>query len=308
MAGSIDAADAGGMRAVPPRSTVTALVVAARPKQWIKNVLVFAAPAAAGVLDSRQTFVDTVVAFVAFCLAASGTYFLNDALDVDLDRRHPEKRHRPIAAGHIGIVTAHVVGVGLIVAGLAVSFAAQWELVVTVGAYVVMTTTYTFWLKRVPVLDIVIVAGGFILRAIAGGTATGVPISNWFFIVAAFGSLFMVSGKRHAEQHELGVDAAEVRATLGEYTSTYLAYLRSVSSGVVLVAYSLWAFEKADLASSTIPWFQMSIAPFAVAILRYAMLVDLGRGAAPEDLVLSDALLLAAGASWALLFALGVYT
>jgi decaprenyl-phosphate phosphoribosyltransferase len=296
------------MPVVAPRSTAAALVAAARPKQWIKNVLVLAAPAAAGVLDDGKPLFQTAVAFVAFCLAASGTYFLNDALDVDLDRRHPEKRHRPIAAGHIGLVAAHVAGIALILAGLAAGFLAQWQLVVTVGAYVALTTAYTFGLKRVAVLDIVIVASGFLLRAIAGGAATGVPISNWFFIVAAFGSLFMVSGKRHAEQRELGVDAAEVRATLGEYTTTYLAYLRSVSSGVVLVAYSLWAFEKADLAASSIPWFQLSIAPFAVAILRYAMLVDLGRGAAPEELVLSDTLLLIAGATWAGLFALGIYT
>lgn len=293
------------------RSLLVALVVEARPKQWAKNVLVFAAPGAAGVLTQRTEALESLVAFVAFCLAASGTYFLNDAGDVEADRRHPTKRFRPIAAGEIPIPLAQVVGALLIASGVAVSFLAHWHLAVTVVGYVVLTTAYTVWLKHLVVFDVIAVAAGFVLRAIAGATATGVEISNWFFIIATFGSLFMVTGKRHAEVREVG-DGASTRATLSEYSESYLEFLRSVSTGVVLVAYCLWAFEKADLArilhDQPVPWFQLSIVPFAIAILRYAYLVDRGQGGAPEEVVLSDRVLIGLGVVWFALFAIGLRT
>ena len=292
-----------------PRPLVVALVVAARPKQWAKNVLVFAAPGAASVLTQRTEFLQTLVAFAAFCLAASGTYYLNDAGDVEADRRHPTKRFRPIAAGEIPLSLARVVGAVLIASGVAVSFLAHWQLAVTVVGYVVLTTAYTVWLKHLVVFDVIAVAAGFVLRAIAGATATGVEISNWFFIVATFGSLFMVTGKRHAEVREVG-NGATTRATLSEYSESYLEFLRSVSTGVVLVAYCLWAFEKADLArvlhDQPVPWFQLSIVPFAIAILRYAYLVDRGQGGAPEEVVLSDRVLIGLGVVWLALFAIGL--
>lgn len=299
-------ADAPARRPLP-----LALVVEARPKQWAKNVLVFAAPGAAGVLTQRTELLETLVAFVAFCLAASGTYYLNDAGDVEADRRHPTKRFRPIAAGEIPVPLARFVGAALIATGVAVSFLAHWQLAVAVAGYVVLTTTYTVWLKHLVIFDVVAVAAGFVLRAIGGAAATNVEISNWFFIVATFGSLFMVAGKRHAEGRELG-DSGDTRATLADYSVSYLEYLRSVSTGVVLVAYCLWAFEKADVArlarSQPVPWFQLSIVPFALAILRYAYLVDRGQGGAPEEVVLSDKVLLGLGVVWIVLFAIGLQT
>ncbi|CAN5731328.1 decaprenyl-phosphate phosphoribosyltransferase [soil metagenome] len=297
--------------AAPPAPVRTSLAGGllreARPKQWAKNVLVFAAPGAAGVLDQRATLAEAAIAFVCFCLAASGTYYLNDASDVDADRRHPVKRFRPVAAGTVPVGLARVVGVGLIVAGIGLGFTARWELVVTVAVYVALTTTYTVWLKHVAVIDIVAISAGFVLRTVAGATATGVPISEWFFIVASFGSLFMVAGKRHAETLEMGDLAAGVRATLGEYTASYLAYLRTVSSGVVMVAYCLWAFEKADLSTATVPWFQLSILPFVVGVLRYALIIDTGRGGAPEEVVFGDRALQLIGLTWAIVFGIGIY-
>src|SRR3954449_10600853 len=126
---------------VPDRpSLISALIRTARPKQWSKNVLVFAAPGAAGVLDNAEPLKQTLIAFVCFCLAASGTYFLNDAADVESDRRHPTKRFRPVAAGDISVSTARIVGVILIVAAVGLSFLTRWELAATVAAYVVLTT------------------------------------------------------------------------------------------------------------------------------------------------------------------------
>jgi decaprenyl-phosphate phosphoribosyltransferase len=291
----------------PSSSTLLALLRTARPRQWSKNVLVFAAPGAAGVLRDATPLRQTLIAFVAFCLAASGTYFLNDAADVESDRRHPLKNRRPVAAGAVGITTARLVGAGLLIGGIALALAARWQLALTIAGYVALTTLYSVALKRIAVVDIVTIASGFVLRAVAGAAATGVPISNWFFIVASFGSLFMVAGKRHAEGVEVGVDAEQLRPTLGEYSTSYLAYLRSVSTSAVLVAYCLWAFEKAAEAQSTDPWYQLSILPFVLGVLRYALLVDQGRGSAPEDVVLSDRPLQVIGALWLVVFGLGVH-
>jgi len=280
---------------------------AMRPRQWLKNVLVAAAPGAAGVLDRSEELVATLVAFVAFSLAASGTYLLNDAADVEADRAHPTKRHRPIASGAVPEHVAWVVGAVLLLAGIAVGALADWRCAAVIAGYVALTTAYSLGLKRVAVVDLLAVASGFVLRTIAGAVATDVPISNWFFIVASFGSLFMVAGKRHAERLELGAEAAGVRSVLGEYTPGFLVYVRAVSSGAALVAYCLWAFEKADLAGGGFPWFQLSIVPFSIAILRYALLLEQGQGGAPEELVLRDRVLQTMGLLWGVVFAVGVY-
>lgn len=294
----------------PRRSLPIALVVAARPKQWVKNVLVFAAPGAAGVLGQRGALFDAVVAFFCFCLAAGGTYYLNDASDVTADRLHPKKRHRPIAAGEVPLGLARLLGPVMIAAALGLSFLAHWELAVAVASYVAITTTYTLWWKHIAVVDIVAVAAGFVVRAIGGAAATHVLISNWFFIVASFAALFMVVGKRYSESLTMGDGAGDVRSTLAAYSPSYLAYLRSVTTGVMLVAYCLWAFDKSDKATALHhyhgPWFQLSIVPFAMAILRYALLVDAGEGGAPEDLVFKDRPLLLFGLLWAVVFGIGI--
>lgn len=287
---------------------VGGLIRLARPKQWVKNVLVFAAPGAAGVLDQRGAFVDATIAFACFCLAAAGTYFLNDVRDVEADRRHPSKRHRPVADGVVSAALATTLGIVLLVAGIGLAFAVRWPLAATVAGYAALTTTYSSWLKHVAVVDVVAVAAGFVLRAIGGAAATDVPISDWFFIVTSFGSLFMVSGKRGAEAAEVGDDAATIRRSLGSYTPGFVAYLRSVSSAAMLVAYCLWAFEKAAESGSDVPWYQLSIVPFAVGVLRYALVLDEGRGSAPEEVVLADRPLQVIGAVWAVVFAVGVYT
>lgn len=299
--------DAPGPTGPPSRGLARALLVEARPKQWVKNLLVFAAPGAAKVLEEPDAMAHTVAAFVVFCLAASGTYYLNDLADREADRRHPTKRFRPIARGEIPPGLALAVGVGAIIAAVAAALVVNWHLAVVVGAYVALTTAYSQWLKHVAVVDVVAVAAGFVLRAIAGATAVDVPISNWFFIVASFGSLFMVVGKRIAEAGELGEDATSTRPALAAYSRDYLMQLQTVSSSVVLVGYCLWAFEKAAESGASVPWFQLSIVPFAMAILRYALLVDSGHGGAPEEVVLGDRALQALGVAWLALFAVGVY-
>ena len=290
----------------PGRSKLRALVKTARPKQWTKNVLVFAAPAAAGVLDQRTALLQTLVAFIGFCFAASGTYFLNDANDAEVDRLHPTKRLRPIAAGDLDVRTARIVGVVLILVSFVVTAPINdFKLTGVIAGYVLVTISYTTWLKYEPVIDLAAVAAGFVFRAIAGGVATGVTLSDWFLIVAGAGSLFIVTGKRHAELVELGSDSSDHRRTLGEYSTAFLGYVRAVSSGVMITAYCLWAFENAAHTGDD-TWFRLSIVPLVIAVLRYALVVDQGGGGAPEEVVLSDRVLQIVGLVWLVTFALGV--
>jgi decaprenyl-phosphate phosphoribosyltransferase len=269
-------------------------------------VLVIAAPGAAGLLGDGTALFRTAIAFVCFCLAASGTYFLNDAVDVEADRRHPAKRTRPIASGEVPIRSAVTGGVLLISAAIALSFAARWQLSLVVGGYLVQTVLYSVWLKHEAVVELACVASGFVLRTIAGGVAVGVTISPWFLIVAGSASLFMVAGKRYAEIVELGDHAGAHRLTLAMYSREYLSFVRAVSSSVTILAYCLWAFEKSSAVGNQV-WFELAIVPFVLGILRYALLLEQGRGGAPEDLVLADRVLLVMGGTWAILFAIALH-
>jgi decaprenyl-phosphate phosphoribosyltransferase len=199
-----------------------------------------------------------------------------------------------------------VVGGFLIAAAIGVGFVATWRLSVVIAVYVALTTSYSIWLKHQAVIDLGAVAAGFVLRMIGGAVAVHVPISNWFFIVASFGSLFVVAGKRHAEHRELGAARADHRSTLAHYTTEYLGYVVAVSSGVAMVAYCLWAFDKAR-GHSGVPWFELSIVPFVLGVLRYALIVDSGGGAAPEEIVLGDRSLQLMGVAWAVIVAVGLY-
>jgi decaprenyl-phosphate phosphoribosyltransferase len=286
---------------------VPALVRTLRPRQWVKNVLVFAAPAAAGVLTHREALLYSIAAFVVFCMAASGMYCLNDVMDLEADRRHPVKRHRPVASGVVPPRLAVVVGVALLALALTASAAiGRPKLALVVAIYVGVQVAYTLWLKHEAILDLGAVASGFVLRAIAGGVAAQVPLSNWFVIVACFGSLFMVAGKREAEVALLGEEGQQHRATLAAYTPTFLRHVRSVASAVAMTAYCLWAFERAHGSAGAI-WFELSIVPFVLGVLRYSLLVDAGHGGAPEDVVLGDRTLQVLALCLAALVAVGVY-
>ena len=268
-------------------------------------MLVVAAPGAAGVLLEARSIVKTLIAFVCFCLAASGTYCWNDALDVAADRMHPKKRLRPVASGEVSVPAAKALGSTLIAAAIGLSFVATWHLALVIGGYAAITLAYSLWLKHEPVLDLATVASGFVLRAVAGGVAVGVSISNWFLIVAASVALFVVTGKRSAEYTALGDRAGLHRRALAHYSAAYLGYVRAVSSTIAILAYCLWAFEVSDRAGNPV-WFQLAIVPFVLGVLRYALLLDQGEGGAPEDVVLRDRVLLLIGLAWVVLFAIAV--
>jgi decaprenyl-phosphate phosphoribosyltransferase len=286
----------------------------ARPKQWLKNVLVFAAPGAAGVLLHRHQGLVALGAFGIFCLAASGTYFINDTLDAAADRLHPVKRHRAVASGVVPPGLAVGVGAGLV--ALAVGLAwllAGTQLTVVVAVYAAIVTAYSLRLKHVPIVDLACVSSGFILRAIAGGVATQVPLTNWFIIVASFGSLLVVTGKRSAEHSSLGEDRAEHRKTLGAYPPSFLRSIRLIAAAVLITAYCQWALGITDRVSGALGrghhpiWFELSIIPFVLAVLHLELRFETGHGAAPEDLATGDRTLQVLGLLWVALFAAGIY-
>lgn len=288
---------------------MSALIRSARPHQWLKNVLVVAAPGAAGVLDDPGAVGRTALVFVAFCLASSGTYLWNDVLDVESDRAHPVKSRRPIAAGLVGLRTARLVGSALLVAGLGVAVGTgRWRAVVAVLAYILITTSYSAIWKHIAVIDLVAIASGFVLRAAAGAWAVGVEMSGWFLLVTTFGALFIVAGKRYAEARELGDSAGSVRATLDEYSEGFLRFVLSVTCGGALVSYCVWAFETRDLAGTELPWYELSIVPMITAFFRYALVLDQGHGAAPEEVFRNDRVLQVLGLVWVVVFGVAVYT
>jgi decaprenyl-phosphate phosphoribosyltransferase len=285
---------------------IAALFREARPKQWVKNVLVFAAPAAAGVLDNPEYAWRAVVIFVAFCMVSSGTYYWNDILDVDKDRVHPVKSKRPIASGAVPLGVARVVGTLLLIGGIALAAVPRPEAAIVAAIYVVNTSLYSSMLKHVAVVDLVSVAAGFVIRAIAGAVAVDVPMSTWFLLTTSFASLLIVTGKRYAEMRDLG-DGGATRSTLEEYSLGYLRIVLSVSCGAALVTYCIWAFDTKEIAGTTWPFYELSIVPMATALLRYVLVLEQGHGAAPEEIFVADRTLQVLGVIWAIVFGLGVY-
>jgi decaprenyl-phosphate phosphoribosyltransferase len=280
-------------------STTAGIIRTARPRQWLKNLLVFVAPAAAGVLTHRQALERSVWAFAIFCLAASATYFMNDAFDAAADAQHPTKRQRPVAAGIISRPLAwSIAGAGLALSAVLGTAILGEPFGLAVVIYGTINLAYGLWLKREPILDIAAVASGFLLRAIAGGLAVHVPLSDWFLIVSSFGSLFVVAGKREADLGE---------AEAGLYSQQYLRSVRSLSAAVAITAYCLWAFGRASTAGHNEILFELTIAPLVLALLRYALLIEAGQGGTPEDLILGDWVLMGLGLSWVLLFLGAIY-
>ena len=285
----------------PPRNLVTGLIKAIRPRQWVKNVLVFAAPVAAlgddrYAYDYREVLVRVLLAFVVFSLAASCVYLVNDARDVEADRAHPTKRFRPIAAGVVPEWLAYILAVVLGAASLALSWLVTPNLALVMAIYIVIQLAYCFGLKHQPVIDICIVSSGFLIRAIAGGVAAGVPLSQWFLLMMAFGSLFMAAGKRYAELQLAERTGAKIRKSLESYTSSYLRFVWTLSATALVLCYGLWAFERDDTGGTS--WFVVSMVPFTIAILRYAVDVDGGMAGEPEEIALKDRVLQLLAVAW----------
>lgn len=303
-----DSATAPGDVPEPPqRSRVPAVIRALRPKQWVKNLLVFAAPLAAGRVLQPSVLTSTLLALVAFIGVSAFVYLVNDARDAEDDRQHPTKRLRPIAAGELSVPVALVIAAVCLVGSLALGFWTSTTLGFVLVVYVVLQLGYTMWLKHRPIVDLAIVALGFLLRALAGGVASGIMISQWFLLVASFGSLFMVAGKRYSELVQLG-PAAGTRPSLAAYSADYLRFVWASSATLVVTFYSLWAFDQRTRVLWNVPWTAVSIAPFTLAILSYARDIDRGEAGEPENVVLHDPVLIVLGVLWLASTGLAVLT
>ena len=281
-----------------------ALLRATRPRQWAKNVLVLAAPLAAGRIGETEVALEAAVTFVLFCAASAAVYLVNDTLDAAVDRLHPIKRLRPIAAGELSVRTAITMAAVLATVALVGSAFVSLPLLWVVASYFAIQVAYSWRLKHEPVLDLAIVASGFVLRAVAGGAASGIPISGPFLLVAGFGALFIVAGKRYSELYTLG-DKVGTRRSLVAYSESYLRFVWSLAAGSAVISYALWAIDEGG--SGTAPWHQISIAGFVVGLLRYAADVDAGRAAEPEDIIWSDRVLQVVGLIWLIVVCLGVF-
>ncbi len=280
------------------------MLATARPLQWLKNLLVIAAAGAAGALGHDDVPLRVCLAFAAFCMLASGIYAINDVRDADEDRLHPRKCRRPVAAGEITARTALITGIGSLLAGLALCVAVSPLLGLVAVGYVTLTVTYTLVLRHIVVLDIIGVAGGFVLRAIAGGVAAPVGLSRPFVLVVTFSALLVAAGKRHAELLRSSADRSPRRAVLERYDRTWLRLILVGSAVAAFVSYVFWALELP--AVHGFPWRLMTILPFGIALLRYGAAVQAGDGEAPEDLLIGDRVLLLAVLCWLVLFVLGV--
>jgi decaprenyl-phosphate phosphoribosyltransferase len=298
----------GTLAAVPlearRRGTVHAVVATLRPRQWIKNSLVIAAAAAAGALGNDDVPARVTIACVAFCLLSSGTYALNDVRDAAEDRAHPRKRFRPIAAGELSPAAAIMLGMVLLAAGLLLCALVR-PLLAAVGAgYIALTLSYTVLWRRIAILDIVAIAGGFVLRALAGGVAAAVPLSRWFVLVVTSAALFVAGAKRWAELTRRQQPGGVRRRALDLYTDARLRLVLYASAACTVFAYSVWAAELPTV--DGVPWRPLSIVPLAACIVRYGERVRAGGGEAPEELLLSDPWLGILALTWLVLFGLGV--
>jgi decaprenyl-phosphate phosphoribosyltransferase len=288
--------------AQPASGRARMLLRACRPRQWSKNLLVLAAPCAAGVIDQPRVAAQVLGAFVVLCLVSSATYLVNDVRDVEQDRQHPRKCKRPIAAGELSEQAALRIAALLAVLGLALGTAITPGLGVLALVYLALTASYSLWWRRVVVIDILAIAAGFVLRALAGGVATDIYLSRWFVLVTAFCAIFLVSAKRYAELREHS-GSGPARATLRRYSLGSLRLILAGAAGAAGIAYISWAVTR----PAHVAWYVLSVVPFLLWLGRYAVLIGAGAGQAPEELILRDRTLLALSVAWGLLFLGGVY-
>jgi decaprenyl-phosphate phosphoribosyltransferase len=299
------------MTQAPPAGVLRTLFSAMRPSQWVKNLLIVVAPAAAGTLTHGAILSQTAIAFVAFCAVSSAVYLLNDVQDRDADRRHPTKRFRAIASGRLSTTAA--VGAALVLLALgflcALLIGHPGELLIVLALYGTITLAYVYWIKNVAIIELGAVASGFFLRAYAGAAASHIPVSTWFLVVISFGALFLVVGKRSSELKTHG--DIETRRVLEEYTAKFLESILTMCATIVVAGYCLWAFDGSSTGLSanhdaTLP-IRLSVVPVVFAVLFIMRSADAGHGAAPEDLLLHNRTIQVLVAIWVVLMIFSVY-
>jgi decaprenyl-phosphate phosphoribosyltransferase len=294
--------------AAPARRPITlirAALEAARPRQWAKNLLVFAAPLAGASLGRDHELGYALLAAAAFTGASAAVYLINDIVDADRDRRHASKRNRPVASGRLPAgLAAGVAGIALAFAFSACALTGSAQLAAVVGIYVAISLAYTMLLKHVPGVEVAFVAIGFMLRVLAGAVATGVPPSGYFLAVCSLGALTVALSKRYTEMAVLGPDAPKHRPVLRWYRLPVLRLSQRVTAVAMFCCYLLWAWSEAAAWMRT--WHLISAAPLAVALSRFDRLTGLAEDKPVEDLITRDPAMTCAEVTWLTLFLVGL--
>jgi 4-hydroxybenzoate polyprenyltransferase len=293
----------------PRRSPAAALLVTMRPRQWTKNLFVFAALVLTQQLLVPSKALATLLTFILFCLASSAVYLLNDVVDIESDRRHPIKRYRPLAAGELqpraALVAAGVMATVAVVGGLAVNQAVG----LVVVAYLGLQVAYSLGLKHLVIVEALAIAGGFVLRVLAGGAAIDAPISPYLYLSMIFLALFQAFAKRRQELEVLAEAAGDHRQSLNEYTTRLLDHFIIIAATATIVTYSLYAITTPQRPANISVNALLLTIPFVLyALFRYLYLVQVqGMGGAPEDILLRDRLLLIDVCAWVLSLLLILY-
>jgi decaprenyl-phosphate phosphoribosyltransferase len=288
-----------------PAHWLRAVVRTTRPRQWPKNLLVFAAPLAGASLGRNNGLGYALLAAFAFGCASAAVYFVNDVVDVERDRRHPVKRNRPIAAG--ALPERHAVALAVVAATVAVAAGAVIReplLVACVSLYLCSSFLYSFRLKHVPFVEMVLVASGFLLRVLGGAAATHVKPSIWFLLVCSLGALGVAVAKRYTELTSLGADAVRHRPAMRWYRPGMLRIAQLLVGVGVLATYLMWGVSETTPAR---PWHLLSALPLAAALLRFGALTARRTVRPVEDLIMRDAIMLCFEAAWLILFCVGLY-
>ena len=228
------------------------LFISLRPRHWIKNLFIFAALIFAKKFTDWSAIQLSLFAFILFCMASSGVYLINDAVDFKSDQEHPSKKNRPVALGKISRLTAVICGILLLAASLLISWKLDLIFFYTVAGYIFLNLVYSFWLKRVVMIDIICVALGFVLRVIAGAVVIGVAFSSWLLLCTFFLTLFLAIGKRKSELFSAG---SATRGVLADYSSGLLDQMNMVVLPAILITYTLYTFNtwQSQWLISTVP-------------------------------------------------------
>ncbi len=285
---------------------VSGAIRTTRPRQWPKNLLVFAAPLAGATLGRRDGLAYAIVAACAFGFASAAVYYVNDVADVERDRQHPTKRNRPIAAGelpvgHAILLSGVCVGIAL-AAGIMIK--APW-LTAAVAGYLASSFAYSMVLKHIPVVEVLFVASGFLLRVLGGAAATHVKPSGWFLLVCSLGALGVAVAKRYAELVTLGPAAVRHRPVMRAYRPGALRMAQFGIGALMIVCYALWA--SGEHSGATKAWHLLSAVPLIAALYRFAKLTGRKQIRPVEDMITRDGVMLVCEASWLALFVTGLY-
>lgn len=276
-----------------------ALIKSMRPKQWLKNVFIFAAVVFDQKLGNTQALIATILGFILFCLLSSAVYLLNDIGDIEADRNHPKKRLRPLPAGELPIPVAWAAVVVILLIVFPLSFALSVQFGVVASLYFFLNIAYTKWLKHIPILDVLILASFYVIRVLAGVVLVHVErFSPWLYVVTTMLALYIGLGKRRAELNLLAEDANSHRKVLEGYTIPFLDQLIMIISATTIMAYSLYTFSAPNLPENHA---MMLTIPFVVyGIFRYLSLLEIdNRVGEPVEVVLTDRPLQITIVAWA---------